>query len=213
MMPSWFFDHLQLFLVLPFFDQVPNKGSAILNPCQSWTKMEESRLWGSYLCWVHCKSPNLLQPSLVWTRSAKQKTWLRAYFLNIYTVRWRDKYLQIILPNLKDFGHLMLSSKYNAQPDDTNINWYDGTNNILTWIIWINYVFRNANTQNKSCKNSEFLCEFLKNSDRWNQMVSKFFSTFSGILWKIFNFGNYTRVQNVWSGSKSVVTFVTLVNQ
>ena len=64
MMPNWFFDHLQLFLVLPFFDQVPNKGSAILNPCQSWTKMEESRLWGSYLGWVHCKSPNLLQPSL-----------------------------------------------------------------------------------------------------------------------------------------------------
>ena len=55
---------MQLFLVLPFFDQVPNKGSAILNPCQSWTKMEESRLWGSYLGWVHCKSPNLLQPSL-----------------------------------------------------------------------------------------------------------------------------------------------------
>ena len=26
--------------------------------------MEESRLWGSYLGWVHCKSPNLLQPSL-----------------------------------------------------------------------------------------------------------------------------------------------------
>ena len=48
----------------PFFDQVPNKGSALLNPCQSWTKMEESRLWGSYLGWVHCKSPNLLQPSL-----------------------------------------------------------------------------------------------------------------------------------------------------
>ena len=64
MMPNWFFDHLQLFLVLPFFDQVPNKGSAILNPCQSWTKMEESRLWSSYLGWVHCKSPNLLQPSL-----------------------------------------------------------------------------------------------------------------------------------------------------
>ena len=43
---------------------MPNKGSAILNPCQSWTKMEESRLWGSYFGWVHCKSPNLLQPSL-----------------------------------------------------------------------------------------------------------------------------------------------------
>ena len=44
---NWFFDHLQLFLFQPFFDQVPNKGSALENPCQSWTKMEESRLWGS----------------------------------------------------------------------------------------------------------------------------------------------------------------------
>ena len=35
------------FLFYPFFDQVPNKGSALENPCQSWTKMEESRLWGS----------------------------------------------------------------------------------------------------------------------------------------------------------------------
>ena len=35
MMPNW------------FFDQVPNKGSALGNPCLSWTKMEESRLWGS----------------------------------------------------------------------------------------------------------------------------------------------------------------------
>ena len=41
------FDRLQLFLVKPFFDQVPNKGSALENPCQPWTKMEESRLWGS----------------------------------------------------------------------------------------------------------------------------------------------------------------------
>jgi len=47
MMPNWFFDHLQLFSFQPFFDQVPNKGSALENPCQSWTKMEESRLWGS----------------------------------------------------------------------------------------------------------------------------------------------------------------------
>ena len=48
---------------------MPNKGSAILNPCQSWTKMEESRLWSSYLGWVHCKSLNLLQPSLMHMRS------------------------------------------------------------------------------------------------------------------------------------------------
>ena len=43
--------------------------------------------------------------------------------------------------------------------------------------------------QNKSCKNSEFLWEFLKNSNQWNQMVSKCFSTFLGIFWNIFNFG------------------------
>ena len=49
-----------------------NKGSAILNPCQSWTKMEESRLWGSYLGWVHCKSPNLLQPSLGRVKSVSE---------------------------------------------------------------------------------------------------------------------------------------------
>jgi hypothetical protein len=63
MMPNWFFDHLQLF-ALTFFNQVPNKDSALENPCQSWTKMEESRLWGSYLGCVHCKSNNLLQASL-----------------------------------------------------------------------------------------------------------------------------------------------------
>ena len=47
LMPSWFFDNLQLFLFEPFFDQVPNKGFTLENPCQSWTKMEESRLLGS----------------------------------------------------------------------------------------------------------------------------------------------------------------------
>jgi hypothetical protein len=38
---------LQLFFVQPFLDQVPNKSFYLLNPCQSLTKMEESRLWGS----------------------------------------------------------------------------------------------------------------------------------------------------------------------
>ena len=47
MMTNLFFDNLQLFLFSQLFDQVPNKGSALENPCQSWTKMEESRLWGS----------------------------------------------------------------------------------------------------------------------------------------------------------------------
>ena len=55
------------FVPTVFFDQVPNKDSALENPCQSWTKMEESRLWGAYLGCVHCKSHNLLQPSLVKT--------------------------------------------------------------------------------------------------------------------------------------------------
>ena len=53
MMPNRFFDHLQLFLLQPFFDQVQNKDSALKNPCQSWTKVEESRLWGTYLGCVH----------------------------------------------------------------------------------------------------------------------------------------------------------------
>ena len=48
MMPNWFFDDLQLFLFSTFFDQVHNKGSALEIMGQSWTKMEESRLWGSY---------------------------------------------------------------------------------------------------------------------------------------------------------------------
>ena len=45
-----------------FLDQVPNQSFCLLNPCQSWTKIEESRLWGSQLDgWLKI----LLQNSLV----------------------------------------------------------------------------------------------------------------------------------------------------
>ena len=57
------------FFVLTIFRSGAKEDSALENPCQSWTKMEESRLWGSYLGCVHCKSHNLLQPSLSYTLS------------------------------------------------------------------------------------------------------------------------------------------------
>ena len=39
MEPSWFFDHLQPFLVEPFFDQVPNNGSALVKFINSSTRV------------------------------------------------------------------------------------------------------------------------------------------------------------------------------
>ena len=41
------FDHLQLFLVQPFFDQVPNKGFALLAAGQFGTRLQELGLRGS----------------------------------------------------------------------------------------------------------------------------------------------------------------------
>ena len=49
MVPNWFLDHLQPFLVKPFFDQVPNKGFALLAAGQFATRLQEFGLWGSYL--------------------------------------------------------------------------------------------------------------------------------------------------------------------
>ena len=47
MVPNWFLDHLQLFLVKPFLDQVPNKGFALLAAGQFETRLQELGLWGS----------------------------------------------------------------------------------------------------------------------------------------------------------------------
>ena len=41
------FGHLQHFLVKLFLDQVPNKSFFVLNPCQSWKKMQEFTLKSS----------------------------------------------------------------------------------------------------------------------------------------------------------------------
>ena len=59
-----FICNMGLFWSKFFLDQVPNKSFSVLNPCQPWTKLEESRLWGSLPSCVHFKSSNLLQPSL-----------------------------------------------------------------------------------------------------------------------------------------------------
>ena len=41
MVPNWFLDHLQPFLVKPFLDQVPNKGFALLAAGQFETRLQE----------------------------------------------------------------------------------------------------------------------------------------------------------------------------
>ena len=84
--PLWF---------APFFDQVPNKGFALLNTCQSWTKMEESRLWGSYLGCVHCKSRNILQPSLLNSKSFRSIVQTQKYLLH------DEKYVWYLKPRTK----------------------------------------------------------------------------------------------------------------
>ena len=48
MVPNWFLDYLQPFLVKPSFDQVPNKGFALLAAGQLETRLQELRLRGSY---------------------------------------------------------------------------------------------------------------------------------------------------------------------
>ena len=40
-------DHLQPFLVKSFFNQVPNKGFALLATGQIATRLQEFELWGS----------------------------------------------------------------------------------------------------------------------------------------------------------------------
>ena len=49
MVPNWFLDNLQPFLIKPFFDQVPNKGFVLLDAGQFATRLQEFRLRGSYL--------------------------------------------------------------------------------------------------------------------------------------------------------------------
>ena len=49
MVPNWFLDHLQPFLVKPFLDQMPNKGFALLAAGQFVTRLQDFGLWGSYL--------------------------------------------------------------------------------------------------------------------------------------------------------------------
>jgi hypothetical protein len=49
MVSTWFLDHLQPFLVQPFFDQVSNKGFALLAAGQFVTRLQEFGLRGSYL--------------------------------------------------------------------------------------------------------------------------------------------------------------------
>ena len=49
MVPNWFLDYLQPFLVKPFFDQVPNKDFALLAAGQFETRMQEFGLWTSWL--------------------------------------------------------------------------------------------------------------------------------------------------------------------
>ena len=49
MVPKLFLDHLQPFLVKPLFDQMPNKGFALLAAGQFATRLQEFGLWGSYL--------------------------------------------------------------------------------------------------------------------------------------------------------------------
>ena len=47
MVPNWFLDNLQPFLVKLLFDQVPNKGFALLAAGQFATRLQELGLWGS----------------------------------------------------------------------------------------------------------------------------------------------------------------------
>ena len=49
MVPNSFLDHLQPFLVKSFFDQVPNKGFALVAAGQFETRLQEFGLRGSYL--------------------------------------------------------------------------------------------------------------------------------------------------------------------
>jgi hypothetical protein len=49
MVPNYFLDHLQPFLVKSFFDQVPNKGFALLAAGQFASRLQEFGLWGSLL--------------------------------------------------------------------------------------------------------------------------------------------------------------------
>ena len=49
MVPNWFLDYLQPYLVQPFFDQVPNKGFALVAAGQCETRLQELGLRGSYL--------------------------------------------------------------------------------------------------------------------------------------------------------------------
>ena len=47
MVSNLILDHLQPFLVQPFFDQVPNKGFALLAAGQFETRLQEFGLWTS----------------------------------------------------------------------------------------------------------------------------------------------------------------------
>ena len=47
MVPNWFLDHLQPFLVKPFFGQVQNKGFALVAAGQFATRLQEFGLWGA----------------------------------------------------------------------------------------------------------------------------------------------------------------------
>ena len=51
MVPNLFLGHLQPFLVEPFFDQVQNKGSALLAAGQFETRLQEFGLWTSLARW------------------------------------------------------------------------------------------------------------------------------------------------------------------
>ena len=64
MVPNWFLDHLQPFLVKPFLDQVPNKGFALLAAGQFETRLQELGLRGSSLMAADKPCPQL-QPSLL----------------------------------------------------------------------------------------------------------------------------------------------------
>ena len=122
MMPNWFFDHLKLFLFYPFFDQVPNKGSVLGNPCQSWTKMQESRLLGSYLGCVHCKSPNPLQPSLHHSMSIKK--YFAATYINGVTFNASN----VLRTSTSPCGFFSTICKYNYCFMNSNTDYNKGIN-------------------------------------------------------------------------------------
>ena len=49
MVPNWFLDNLQPFLVQPIFYQVLTKGFDLLDACQSAASLQEFGFWGSSL--------------------------------------------------------------------------------------------------------------------------------------------------------------------